>query len=189
GAGEHGRLAGRDGREPSDGGVPDAGGPERGVHVGGVPLRLVRGARRVGAGLGGSGGHPAASLGFGGMSRTTSNDPPRPARALQLTALVAYVAVVLALTVGKSFYQIGLLWKPENQRVQELLLVPFELVKKSPTVFGVVFDYVGNVAFFVPLGMLLVVVFFGVNRPVWRAVWIAALLSLGIEVCQYVFSV
>src|SRR5699024_11766863 len=76
-----------------------------------------------------------------------------------------------------------------NQRVRELLLVPFELVKKSPTVFGVVFDYVGNVAFFVPLGMLLVVVFFGVNRPVWRAVWIAALLSLGIEVCQYVFSV
>ena len=123
------------------------------------------------------------------MSRTTSNDPPRPARALQLTALVAYVAVVLALTVGKSFYQIGLLWKPENQRVRELLLVPFQLVKKSPTVFGVVFDYVGNVAFFVPLGLLLVVVFFGVRRPVWRAVWIAALLSLGIEICQYVFSV
>ncbi|PZO98249.1 MAG: hypothetical protein DI609_11150, partial [Corynebacterium urealyticum] len=79
------------------------------------------------------------------MSRTTSHDPARPARALQLTALGAYVAVVLALTVGKSFYQIGLLWKPENQRVRELLLVPFELVGQSPTIFGVVFDYVGNV--------------------------------------------
>lgn len=123
------------------------------------------------------------------MSRITSHDPARPARVLQLTALGAYTAVVLALTVGKSLFQIGLLWKPENQRVRELLLVPFQLVKESPTVFGVVFDYVGNVAFFVPLGMLLVVAFFGVNRPVWRAVWIAALLSLGIEVCQYVFSV
>src|SRR5699024_4753439 len=169
--------------------LSDAGRTGWGLHVGGVPFRLVRGARRVGAGPGRGGGYSAASLGFSGMSRTASHDAARPARALQLAALVVYVAVVLALTVGKSFYQIGLLWKPENQRVRELLLVPFQLVKESPTLFGVVFDYVGNVAFFVPLGLLLVVVFFGVRRPVWRAVWIAALLSLGIEICPYVFSV
>lgn len=115
--------------------------------------------------------------------------PGRPARPLAWAALAAYVAVILALTLLKSFYQIGHLWRPENQRVRELLLVPFELVCKAPTVFGIVFDYVGNVAFFVPLGMLLVVVFWGIRRPVWSAVWIAALLSLGIEVTQYVFAV
>src|SRR5699024_12704778 len=63
------------------------------------------------------------------------------------------------------------------------------LFRESRTRCGVVFAYVGHVAFCVPLGLLLVVVFFGVRRPVWRAVWIAALLSLGIEICQYVFSV
>src|SRR5699024_9315972 len=114
GVGEHGRLVGWDGRESGDGDLSDTGRTGWGLHVGGVPFRLVRGARRVGAGPGRGGGYSAASLGFSGMSRTASHDAARPARALQLAALVVYVAVVLALTVGKSFYQIGLLWKPEN---------------------------------------------------------------------------
>ena len=79
----------------------------------------------------------------------------RPSKGLIGFALVGYAAVILALTTLKAFFQIGYLWKPENQRTRELLLVPFEMARRSTTWFGPVFDYVGNVAFFVPLGMLL----------------------------------
>ncbi len=99
-------------------------------------------------------------------------------------ALVGYLAVVVALTCLKSFYTIGLLWKPENQRVRELRLQPFGIVADASNPFNAAFDILGNVAFFIPVGVLLAVVF----RKVWPAVSVSAGLSLAIEVAQYVFS-
>lgn len=100
------------------------------------------------------------------------------------TALVGYLAVVVALTCLKSFYTIGLLWKPENQRTRELRLVPFQIIQDSSTTFGAAFDILGNVAFFVPVGLLLM----NLTRRVWLSVGTAAVASLLIEISQYVFS-
>lgn len=99
-------------------------------------------------------------------------------------ALVGYLAVVAALTCLKSFYTIGTLWKPENQRVRELRLQPFGIIADASNPFNAVFDILGNVAFFLPLGMLLAVIF----RKVWPVVVVSAGLSVAIEVAQYVFS-
>ncbi|MEJ6549430.1 VanZ family protein [Corynebacterium sp. USCH3] len=107
-----------------------------------------------------------------------------PWRTWVTATLVGYAAVVVALTTLKSFYTIGLLWKPENQRVRELRLMPFGIVGDSSTTFGWVFDILGNVAFFVPLGMLLMIL---TGRWRW-AVGVAAVFSLGIETTQYIFS-
>ncbi|MCJ7858007.1 VanZ family protein [Corynebacterium kalidii] len=105
-------------------------------------------------------------------------------RAWVTVTLVGYAAVVVALTTLKAFYTIGLLWKPENQRVRDLRPVPFGIISDSSTTFGWVFDILGNLAFFVPLGMLLMIL-----SGRWRwTVGVAAVFSLGIEVTQYVFS-
>ena len=80
-----------------------------------------------------------------------------PWRTWVATTLVGYAAVIVALTTLKAFYTIGLLWKPENQRVRELRLVPFGIVTDSSTTFGWVFDILGNLAFFVPFGILLMI--------------------------------
>lgn len=95
----------------------------------------------------------------------------------------AYALVILALTTGKSFFRIGYLWDPANQRVRELRLVPFESWARSETWFGPAFDTLGNVAFFVPLGWLLATLL----RP-RQAIAAAAAFSLGIEVTQYAFA-
>lgn len=98
--------------------------------------------------------------------------------------LVGYTGVVIALTLLKSFYTIGLLWKPENQRHQELRLVPFQIIQDANSTFSAVFDILGNLALFVPLGIMLMIV---VRRaPV--VLGVALLFSLGIEVTQYIFS-
>ncbi|WP_273050968.1 VanZ family protein [Corynebacterium nuruki] len=99
------------------------------------------------------------------------------------TALVGYVGVVVALTCLKSFYSIGLLWKPENQRTRELRLVPFGIIHDSSTTFGAAFDILGNVAFFVPVGLLLM----NITRRLWLTVGLAAAASVLIEVTQYIF--
>lgn len=139
--------------------------------------------------------HPPG-LGSGVMSATTltrmptppapGTVPPTPVRLPPWTwaALVGYLAVVVALTCLKSFYTIGTLWKPENQRVRELRLQPFGIIADASNPFNAAFDILGNVAFFLPLGMLLAVIF----RKVWPAVVVSAALSLAIEVAQYVFS-
>lgn len=93
---------------------------------------------------------------------------------------LGYALVILALTTLKSFFRIGYLWDPANQRVRELHLIPLENWFASSTWFGPVFDTVGNVAFFIPLGWMLAM---RLGRR--RAVLIGALYSLGIEITQY----
>ena len=69
-------------------------------------------------------------------------------------ALIGYSAVIIALTMLKAFFVIGYLWVPERQRVRELHLIPLAKFSYSSTIFGPVFDVVGNLAFFIPFGVL-----------------------------------
>lgn len=98
--------------------------------------------------------------------------------------LVGYTAVVVALTCLKAWFAVGLLWKPENQRVRELRLRPFGILDDASTFFGAAFDILGNVAFFVPLGLMLALVM----HRFWWPVVVCAGLSLVIETAQFMFS-
>ena len=71
-----------------------------------------------------------------------------------LVALVGYSVVIIALTMLKAFFVIGYLWVPERQCVRELHLTPLAKFSHSSTIFGPVFDVVGNLAFFIPFGVL-----------------------------------
>ena len=98
-------------------------------------------------------------------------------------SLPAWVAVMVALTTLKPFYQIGYLWNPDKQRVRDLRLGPLDEFSGG-TWFGPLFEYAGNTAFFIPFGLLI----FTLCRSVKvSAAWGFAL-SLTLETAQYVFA-
>lgn len=99
-------------------------------------------------------------------------------------SLAAYSCVVVALTMLKSFYRIGYLWDPANQSRRGLSLVPFHEVADAQSVFAPLFGYGGNIAFFVPVGVLAYVVF----GRAGRAIAFGAAFSLLMETAQYVFA-
>lgn len=90
---------------------------------------------------------------------------------------------MVALTTLKPFYQIGYLWKPENQRARDLRWVPFDEFSGGSW-FGPLFEYAGNTAFFIPFGMLV----FSLCRSVKKTAAWGFGLSLVLEVCQYAFA-
>ena len=102
---------------------------------------------------------------------------------LNKLSLAAWVAVMVALTTLKPFYQIGYLWKPENQRVRDLRLVPLDEFS-GDTWFGPLFEYAGNTAFFIPFGMLV----FAQCRSVTKAAAWGFALSVALEIAQYTFA-
>lgn len=112
----------------------------------------------------------------------------RMSTSLAGAAAVAYAAVILALTTLKAFFRIGYLWDPQKQRVREVLPEPFQLLREAQSWFGPLFDYVGNVAFFVPLGMLLIVLLYRSSRPVLLATLTALVFSVCIELAQFAFE-
>lgn len=126
------------------------------------------------------------------MRNRLPTPPPRQNSAVQESeqksllsriSLGAWLAVMVALTTLKPFYQIGYLWQPENQRVRDLHLVPLDEFSGS-TWFGPLFEYAGNTAFFLPFGVLV----FSLCRSIkTTAVW-GFVLSLVLEVCQYAFA-
>lgn len=99
-------------------------------------------------------------------------------------SLAAYCCVVVALTMLKSFYRIGYLWDPANQSRRGLSLVPLGELSDAQSLFAPLFGYGGNIAFFVPVGVLAYVVF----GRAWKAVAFGAALSLAMEAGQYVFA-
>lgn len=103
-------------------------------------------------------------------------------------ALVAYGAVVVALTMLKAFYVIGMLWRPEAQRNRSIEWVPFTLFSDSATWFGPLFDSLGNMAFFIPLGVLLYILLERTGRGVGLVVVVGALISATVETLQYVLA-
>lgn len=103
-------------------------------------------------------------------------------------AVVAYGAVVVALTMLKAYFVIGLLWRPESQRGRSVEWVPFAQLGDAQTWFGPVFDALGNLAFFVPLGVLLYILLEGRARAVLVVVIVGAAISAVIETLQYVLA-
>ncbi|MEX3505573.1 VanZ family protein [Corynebacterium sp. LK2510] len=99
-------------------------------------------------------------------------------------SLAAYCCVVVALTMLKAFYRIGYLWDPANQSRRGLSLRPFAELIDATSVFAPAFGYGGNIAFFVPVGVLAYVVF----GRAGRAIAFGALLSLAMELGQYIFA-
>ena len=102
---------------------------------------------------------------------------------LSRVSLAAWTAGMVALTTLKPFYQIGYLWKPENQRVRDLRLVPLDEFSGG-TWFGPLFEYAGNTAFFIPFGMLV----FALCRSLPKTAAWGFALSLALEITQYAFA-
>ena len=109
-------------------------------------------------------------------------------RAWAALALVAYGAVVVALTTLKAFFVIGMLWRTEAQRNRSMEWEPFALYRNSTTWFGPLFDYLGNMALFIPLGVLLFILLEHRRRAVALVVVVGALTSATVEMLQYVFA-
>lgn len=103
-------------------------------------------------------------------------------------ALIGYSGVVIALTMLKAFYRIGYLWDPANQLRRGVSLAPFDEVINATSWFGPVFEYGGNIAFFVPVGMLAFILFRRLPRPLLAATLLGAGFSLLIEAAQFIFA-
>ncbi|MCO6394942.1 MULTISPECIES: VanZ family protein [Corynebacterium] len=101
-----------------------------------------------------------------------------------LGALAAYCCVVIALTMCKAFFRIGYLWDPANQRRRGLSLQPLAELHDAQSWFAPLFGYGGNIAFFIPVGVLAYVAF----RDARWAVLFGFGLSLAVETGQYIFS-
>lgn len=92
--------------------------------------------------------------------------------------------MIISLTLLKSFFVIGLLWIPENQRVRGLSLIPLNDLWESSSLFTQVFGFGGNFAFFVPFGVLV----YMLNGRIGLTTLFGAGFSLLIEVSQYLFQ-
>ncbi|MBZ8177241.1 VanZ family protein [Corynebacterium sp. 3HC-13] len=99
--------------------------------------------------------------------------------------LLAYVGVILALTLCKRWYRIGYLWRPENQEHRSLELIPFEQIWTSTTWFSPIFDLVGNVLLFLPLGFLLSC---RIQWSLRKIIMVGAAFSFAIEISQFILG-
>lgn len=109
----------------------------------------------------------------------------------QLVALIGTLGVIVALTTLKAYFRIGYLWRPERQRVRVLELTPFDMIQNSQSTFAVVFETAGNIAFYIPLGMMLVVVLshqYSGRKLLGLAALIGLGVSLSLECTQYIFA-
>ncbi len=120
---------------------------------------------------------------------TTPPSPTSPRlRTWAAVALVAYGAVVVALTMLKAFFVIGMLWRPEAQRNRSMEWEPFALYRDSTTWFGPLFDYLGNMAFFIPVGVLLYILLEHRRRAMGLVVVVGLLTSATVETLQYLLA-
>jgi len=109
-------------------------------------------------------------------------------RRLTWFALAVYAAVMVALTMLKAFYRIGYLWDPAIHRHRELRPVPLEDLLGATGWFLPAFGYLGNLAFFVPFGVLVYMLLIDARRPLLSTVLVGFAASLTIETAQYVFA-
>nr|WP_269208610.1 VanZ family protein [Corynebacterium aquatimens] len=98
------------------------------------------------------------------------------------------MCVVIALTMLKAFYRIGYLWDPANQMRRGVSLLPLDEFVGATSWFKPIFEYGGNVAFFIPVGMLAYILFERSTRQIMTATLFGAGFSLLVEVSQYVFA-
>lgn len=109
-------------------------------------------------------------------------------RRLTWLALGVHTAVMVALTMLKAFYRIGYLWDPAVHRHREIRPVPFEDLFGASGWFLPAFGYLGNLAFFVPFGVLVSMLLIDAPRPLLHTTLIGFAASLSIEVAQYVLA-
>ncbi|MDK8626229.1 VanZ family protein [Corynebacterium appendicis] len=105
----------------------------------------------------------------------------RVTRGAATGALLAYSGVVIALTMLKQFFRIGYLWDPAKQPFVGYSFIPFHEIFTASSWFGPLFGYGGNLAFFIPVGLLLYVIF---GRVKWATI-VGGGFSLAIEVAQF----
>ncbi len=103
-------------------------------------------------------------------------------------ALAAYTAVMVALTMFKAFYRIGCLWDPAVHRHRELRPVPFEDLREATGWFLPAFGYLGNIAFFIPFGILVYMLLIDARRPLLTTTLVGLAASATVETAQYVFA-
>ncbi|WP_296146780.1 VanZ family protein [uncultured Corynebacterium sp.] len=105
----------------------------------------------------------------------------RATRGAAVGALLAYSGVVVSLTMLKQYFSIGYLWDPSKQPFVGHCFIPFYEVFTASSWFEPLFGYGGNLAFFIPIGMLLYVIF---GRVKWATI-IGGGFSLAIEATQF----
>lgn len=105
----------------------------------------------------------------------------RVTRGAAIGALLAYSGVVIALTMLKQFFRIGYLWDPAKQPFVGYSFIPFHEIFTASSWFGTLFGYGGNLAFFIPVGLLLYVIF---GRVKWATI-VGGGFSLAIEAAQF----
>ena len=131
----------------------------------------------------------------------TKTDIPRSLwpRVVYLVAAGLVAATVASLTLLKSSFSVGGLWNPQAHNRRSVDLVPFNGFVDAPIWYGPIVNTLGNLALFVPVGFLAVLLWRTFtrpdpSRPAWRprgvlwATLAGAALSLGIETAQFVFA-
>lgn len=131
----------------------------------------------------------------------TKTDIPRTLwpRLVYLLATGLVSATVASLTLLKSSFSVGGLWNAQAHNRRSVDLVLFNGFFDAPVWYGPIINTVGNLALFVPVGFLAVLLWRTFTRPadpdaawrrrgVLRATLAGAALSLGIEVAQFVFA-
>lgn len=101
----------------------------------------------------------------------------------KLVAWIAVLALIVMVTLGRSFVDIGGLWDAEAHQVRSLDFQLFNGFVNPTTWWAPWLNSLGNTLLFVPVGMLLAYR----RRPLLRAALAGFLISLTIEVIQYVF--
>ena len=109
-------------------------------------------------------------------------------RPLVYFALLAYGFVMLVVTILKRYLSIGSLWRPNEVHIRTLELVPFDDFFQDKWIGGIAIDTIGNVALFVPFGILVYILLVRQSAAVRRTVLMGCAASLSIEVAQYIFA-
>lgn len=109
-------------------------------------------------------------------------------RNLACFALGVYGLLLAAVTLGKTVMTIPGLWHRSHHHVRRLELIPFGEFTTARVWWGPWFDISVNIALFLPLGLLLAIVWHGQQRVRRRVIALCALASLTIESLQYLFQ-
>lgn len=121
----------------------------------------------------------------GDANQSTATPLPRWQLGL---ALLFMLGVTFALTLLKHVFVIGHLWHTSAHRHRGIELVPLEDLWNAPSLIGAVLNVAGNVALFLPLGYLLLLLWANQPHPVRRVATAAVALSAAIETAQYIFA-
>ncbi|AGF73749.1 hypothetical protein A605_13765 [Corynebacterium halotolerans YIM 70093 = DSM 44683] len=137
---------------------------------------------------------------LGSLSRVNKGIPQTiPARLVYLVTAGLVALTILFLTLLKSSFSIGGLWNAAAHNRRSIDLIPFNGFIDPPVWYGPITNTLGNAAMFVPVGVLVVLLWGTVartditarasrRRVLLRVALIGGMGSLAIEVAQFVFA-